>query len=275
MCGFFRRLCFSAVLSGTMMLASSLFAYPDGLDIVNPIRDSGSDARAAAYNAFYTSTVQPYIDANSSGTEFNPPASTVSPPSTLIVDPSNLEVMTRSDARIYFIDSSAGYRNSFGWDPNHDFTLSSGEKAIVFPNAHTLASSSNPGDADAPYAGLTPGDFVELPQLEAGSFLDFFLLANGANGTSYDTWWNDSAYNSDSNAHVKTVHFDGTPYYLMGWEDLPNLGDADFSDVFVVVELVPVPEPSTYLILASLLVFVIFAKRRKSAFVKIKRLDTD
>ena len=82
-----------------------------------------------------------------------------------------------------------------------------------------------------PIAVRFAGDFVDLGTYNAGTLIDFFLVANGANGGT-NTYTADSASNPDGIQHVVSYALPGSPYLIIGFEDLFG-GD----EVFIVVSL--------------------------------------
>lgn len=145
---------------------------------------------------------------------------------------------------------------------------------LIFPDASSSVSSYDPS-ADASRseaAPLLPGDFVDLGRFDAGTQLDFFLIANGAAGgtTTYST---QSSLNADGINHVVAFAYGlkDSPYIILGFEDLYGGGDKDFNDVLFAVDigrvnltaLTATPEPATFLVLGCLLPFGYYLKRRR------------
>lgn len=253
----------AALLFGviTLTCVSSLSAYPMGLDIIGPVQAPGSDSQAQAFDAF-APTVTSYIgDVNA---VFNPQNTATTQ---VISDPSN--IMSNSDAtvRFYFVSNSAAYNNTLGFSPSG--TIVPGSQSIIFSNASINGSQANPGDANAPYAALTLGNFTDLGTLKAGTPLTLFVASDAANGAptgnAKGIFWNNAALNSDGLVHARMVQFLGTNYYLIGLEDLPaSVSDKDYNDVFVVAEIIPVPEPMTYVLMALAAGFAIALKRKQA-----------
>jgi hypothetical protein len=122
-------------------------------------------------------------------------------------------------------------------------------------------------------APLLPGDFVNLGTIEGGSKLNFFLIANGANGGGrvYST---DISTNPDGLNHVVafTYALPGSPYLIIGFEDLFGGGDKDFNDLIFAVDigmaniaaLTGTPEPALLLTLGSMVGAIAWIKRRRA-----------
>lgn len=254
---------FIATGIAALSMVVSLSAYPLGLDVVGPVQASGSDAQAQAYNAF-APTINSYIG-NVNGV-FNPQNSATTQ---VISDPTN--VLSNSDAtvRIYWVNNSAAYNNTIGFSPTA--TISPSTASVVFPNASVKASSPNPGDANSPYSGLVAGNFVDLGLQTQGTPFQLFLAADAADGPNKGIFYANAALNADGINHLKMVQFLGTNYYLIGWEDLPlSVSDLDYNDVFIVAEIIAVPEPMTYVIFAMLAGVILFIQRRKTVKVTDK-----
>lgn len=91
---------------------------------------------------------------------------------------------------------------------------------------------------------------------ESVLFYDFIL-------NTLDTWYSSTTMNSDGQNHLFYSPFnlpDGTSALLIGFEDLKGGGDLDFNDTMMIFTNVsPVPEPSTYLMMAIGLIVLRFA----------------
>lgn len=240
-----------------LSLVTSLSAYPLDQELIGPVQAPNSDAQAQAYSAF-SSNVYSYV-----GTVTSPFSPTATSAVEIISDPVN--VLSNADAtvRIYWVSNDAAYQNTIGFSPSG--SLSSGGNTIVFPNASVNATViTSPSDTHGPYAGLVSGSFVDLGVLTQGTPFNLFIGADAANGTPQGVYWVNSALNADG-THVKVVHFIGTDYYLIGWEDLPlATSDLDFNDVYLVAEIVSAPEPMTYIIFGALAAVVLFARSPKT-----------
>jgi hypothetical protein len=145
---------------------------------------------------------------------------------------------------------------------------------LIFPDASSPLSFFDPS-ADAARsrtAPLLPGDFVDLGRFDAGTQLDFFLIANGAAGGT-TTFSTQTSLNADGIDHVVAFAYGlkDSPYILLGFEDLYGGGDQDYNDLLFAVDigrmnltaLTATPEPSTYLVLGCLIPFGYYLKRRR------------
>lgn len=249
-----------------LFATSMLSAYPSGIDIAGPVKASGSGAAAVSYNAFKASSINSYF--NTIG--FNSPSSAFNPQATagvsLITDPA-VSFNFDANVRAYFISSDAGFNNTLGITSNNSISPSSSK--LIFPNASNVPSAPS-SDPNSPYSALAQGFYVDVGVLQAGVPLNLFLIANGANGAAQGSVFSNSSLNSDNNVHVKMVQFLGTNYYLVGFEDTLGTGSSDFdyNDLVIALAIVPTPEPSTYLVMGTLLLigFCIYRKQKRVNF---------
>ncbi|MGD8452468.1 MAG: DUF4114 domain-containing protein [Phycisphaerae bacterium] len=79
------------------------------------------------------------------------------------------------------------------------------------------------------------------------------------------TWYSDIGGNTDGDDHLVTYELtgldDGLKHWLLCWEDLPDLGDADYNDL--VVEVTAVPEPEVVMLAGAGGVALLFTWRRR------------
>lgn len=231
----------------------SIYSYPLGLDPIGPVKTSGSDEQSKSFNS-----ISPYLDYVVNNT--NPFQNTSY--SQIVTDPSNVLANSSANVRIYFYGNNSDYNNTLGFSP----TSSTKDGSLIFPNASTSSSNYNYRDPNSRYPGLAKGDFVDLGTLQQGTPFNLFLAADAADGTNKGIFWTNNDLNSYDFTQAKMVNFTGTNYYLIGWEDAPlNSSDKDFNDLYIVAEIVAIPEPETYLILGLLGAFILFSKRLKSA----------
>lgn len=197
-------------------------ARPFGLEIAGVVEEADSDAASSVFFADVLPGFQEWANENLSE------AKRVDD-SRFPLDASKLLMSQPVDnLRIYFIGEGAGYHNSLGINLSGQ-GLSSGDPLLVFPDASSLSS----GMRNQRFS-LQPGDFVDVGEVEKGAFLNFFLIANGANGGSR-IWSMDKDSNSDGINHVVSYSFEESPYLLIGFEDLPGGGDRDFNDLVFAV----------------------------------------
>jgi len=228
------------------------------LDITAPVQVGGSDAGSADFAGNTLGELRTWVNKNLSESRAIPDASALS------LDPNSLFLSTESEVRVYFVTEGAGYHNTLGFDNAENSTLifpdastadlgyefSVGEDGTIQPSTDAKRSASAP---------VAPGDFVDLGVLEGGTSLDFFLLANGARGgtTSFSTELED---NPDGIEHVVAYALPGSPFLLIGFEDLWGGGDQDYNDLVFALDIgernvraLGGAEPGTLAILLGLL----------------------
>ena len=237
---------------------------PFDLDVVSPVMLSGSDAASLDFQRNTLPSVTEFLSTQLSEYE-------AVDDSTMLLDPSKLTLRTSSDVRVYFIGEGAGYHNTLGFNTISEGSATSGDPLIIFPDASSSASTYDPASTSSrtTSAPLSPGDFVDLGTFEGGAKLDFFLIANGANG-GRNVYSTDESVNPDGINHVVAFAMEGSPYLIIGFEDLYGGGDRDFNDLLFAVDigaanlaaLTATPEPSLCVILGSFVAFALWRKRR-------------
>lgn len=212
---------------------------PRGYSIIGPVMQAGSDDRAVAFEQVIKPIVLNIVRLNlASGQVFRNPGSFTLNPNYLVVGDRPNRPM-----RVYFIDEGAGYRNSLGisivpFNP----VKNERRPRLIFPSVSKPAS---PGQSHILLAQqldrtqvdpLKTGDFVDIPNVERGDMLDFFLISNGANGGS-TILWNDPEENPYKVRHMVAFEVPGHPdFMIIGFEDLIGGGDLDYEDTIFVVD---------------------------------------
>ena len=255
---------------------------PLGLPIVGPVMTAGSDAAAATFDKTTLSQALGFIQANLPDGQNNSGNAKV-----FSVDPSKLTLATTENLQAYFVSESAGFNSSLGFNTT-GVGVSSGNPQLIFPNV-TSPEDFNPNAADNygspnPSQPLVPGDFVNLGKYAAGTPLDFFLIANGANGGNTVFTSGGASANPDGLAHtggftasVFAVPQLNSPYLFIDFKDEWNGGDLDYNDAIIAINvgaatihsLLATPEPSMYLTLGGFLALGIWAKRRMDRMEKV------
>ncbi len=237
---------------------------PNGLDVIGPVFQAGSDTSAAGFQANTLPNLQAFITENLGERQALDNVSAYS------VNPEVLRLTETSDMRVYFVGEGAGYHNTLVFDPMGD-----NNSELVFPDASSYNSYYNGGDATQGYRSesypVLPGDFVELGTFEAGTTFDFNLIANGANGGT-NIWSTKNDFNADGIQHAVAFAVKGSPYLLIGFEDLYGGGDNDYNDLLFAldigtanVEFLANPEPATFLLLIPLLALAWIRKKNQAA----------
>lgn len=212
---------------------------PNGYPVINPVMLAGSDDRAVEFEKNILPIVLNIVRLNlASGKIFRDPGSYTLNPNYLVVGDRPNKPM-----RVYFIDEGAGYRNSLGISvvPFNPVTNQKVPK-LIFPSVSKPAS---PNEAWILLAKqydrtqtdpLKTGDFVDVPGVDRGDMLDFFLISNGANGGG-TVLWNDPALNPYKIRHMVAFEVPGYPsFMIIGFEDLIGGGDLDYEDTIFVVD---------------------------------------
>lgn len=263
--------CTSGLLAQTELSVQST-ASPYDLEIVAPVMQAGSDEQAADFQANDLPVLREYIDTNLSESQ------SVSDLSSIALDPSKLFLANDADVRVYFVGEGAGYHNTLGYNTDGG-SVDSGDPFLIFPDASSINSYYPYGNnttwrsASAP---LMPGDFVDLGTLSSGTQLDFFMIANGANGGS-TVWSTDSSVNADGIVHAVSFVIPGSPYLLIGFEDLWGGGDNDYNDLLFAVDIgaanvayLANPEPATWLIMSVLTIGVFYVARQRQRLQPVR-----
>lgn len=233
---------------------------PFNLSVVSPVTSiAGGDAKAQ----LFASTLLPQAAALTSR-NLNTPL-TIPGYTLLKIDPAKIDLATQTAGRLYFAGENAGYSNSVGYNGAGP-GVGAGAK-LAFLNA----SQPTP---------RTSGDYVDLGVFNAGTNLDFFVIADGANHLGYKSPQNldqvlstDTAANLDGLQHAFAYAVKDSPYLLLTFEDMVGGGDRDYNDVVLVADLgaanirhfFGAPEPSLLLALGSFAAVLMTVTGRRRA----------
>jgi Domain of unknown function (DUF4114) len=241
---------------------------PFGLSIVGQVMAAGSDTASALFQAGALPTVTNFV--NSTITD----RTALQNAGAIVLDPSQLTLTTKSDVRVYFVSEDAAYHNSLGFNTQGGAITASGSK-LIFPDVSSPVTSYDPTDKTKRTSSepLLPGDFVTLGTFNAGAKLDFFFIADGANGGT-NVFSTNSSLNKDGINHVVSYAFasPGSSYLLMSFEDMYGGGDRDYEDAVFAVDIgatnvqhliASVPEPGVMSLLCVFGGTLAFAKRRR------------
>ena len=197
---------------------------PLGIPIVGPVLAANSDTTSKQFDQTVLPAALNFVGANLPEGQNNS-----ANPALLSIDPSKITLATTVNLQAYFISEGAGYDNTLGFNPNG--IGDGGPNArIIFPDIASQEDyNPNPATvygARTPEEPLLPGDFVNLGTFKAGTSLDFFLIANGANGGTPVYNSGGAAANPDGFDHVRAFTTSpNSPYLFLAFEDLPNGGD--------------------------------------------------
>jgi hypothetical protein len=244
-------------------------ARPLGLSIVGPVMQAGSDAASRSFRDALPSVQQAVMSYLPEG------QNNLNSPLLAQIDPSKLTLATASDVRAYFVNEGTTYHDTIGFNTT-GVGVSSGDPLIIFPDASSSIGYGSDGGKRSASAPLLPGDFVNLGTMGAGTTLDFFLIANGANGGT-DVFSTTASANPDGLRHAAAFSSSfwaaaDSPYLFVSFEDLYGGGDKDFNDVVIALDLgkanvaalLATPEPETWLMLGSFLGLVVLVKRQRT-----------
>lgn len=255
------------------------WARPFGLDISAPVQLAASDAASADFQQNALPVITNLINTQlGERVTFNNQTA-------FSLDPTKLTMATESTARVYFVGEGAGYRNTLGFNAlpagvgtPENIVLQDSE--LIFPDSSSSVSTYNPASNAGRYsrAPLLPGDFVDIGTFDAGTTLDFFLIANGANG-GRNAYAAPATRNPDQLDHVVSFVLPGSPYLIIGFEDLFGGGDKDYNDLVFAVDigaanlqkLVSTPEPAAWAVTLGCLAWVFMSTQRRR---RLANLDT-
>ncbi len=237
-------------------------AAPFGLEIAGPVMVAGSDEASAQFQKEVLPEINKLLDVKL--TERFTLGETA-----WKLDPAQLTLSQAADVRVYFVGEGAGYQNTLGVNAE-GIGIKEGDPELIFPNASSPNSYLGSGGVRRTQSEpLMAGDFVDLGTFEGGSLLDFFLIADGANGGK-NVYSTSGKLNPDFFDHVVAFGLEGSPYLIIGFEDLFGGGDMDYNDLVFAVDigyhnvakLTGTPEPRGALLLGSLGAIVLLSRRR-------------
>ncbi|CAA6678264.1 MULTISPECIES: DUF4114 domain-containing protein [unclassified Lentimonas] len=249
-------------------------ARPFGIDIIDSVMAAGSDEASASFQSEDLPVLLDFVNANLSEYQSLSDIAAVS------LDPESLYLHNDSAVRVYFLAEGAGYRNTLGFTTQDIATGDTSSASLIFPDASSSATfmdesflTNSDALENANRTNNTPlvsGDFVDLGVYDTGTFVDFFLISNGANGGS-NTYTSDASTNPDLIQHVVAFAIPDSPFLLIGFEDLYNGGDRDFNDIVFAVDIGSLnvaylanPEPAVWSMMAVLCLAGFVMHRRRS-----------
>lgn len=201
-------------------------ARPYGFQPIAPVMLNGSDDRAAQFNVDALGEYYNWLlGMITEGARFDQV-------NELRLDSEKLFMThdTEYPVRVYFLHEGAGYHNSLGFATALAGADELGAGHLIFPDASFGSSrtSSTP---------LASGDFVDIGHMQAGTQLDFFLVADGARNSNAHIYTNHDENNHDNLQHMFAIVLPSSPYLLVGFEDLPGGGDLDYNDCVFLVDI--------------------------------------
>ena len=211
---------------------------PSGLPIIGQVNLAGSDSQASAFEAVKAGYIQTVITKLPETVAFTGAGINQ-------LDPQRLYFVSNYAPRVYFVYEGACYNNALGATiatataPTN--AVLSGNTFTIFPKTHSSISiicASNSGNRTQSEP-LLSGDFVQLPMVNAGQQLAFFIMANldSDGDMPQDTYYNGTTNNDDNFQHMIAFYPDNSQYIIIGFEDMHNGGDKDCNDVVFVVDV--------------------------------------
>jgi len=241
-------------------------ARPYGLDIAAPVTARGSDAASVAFNTRALNEIRALAENDWNGLD-------ALGNNAIALDPSKIRLVTDHNVRGYFVGEDAGFRNSIGLNTRAG-GVNSGDPTLLFPDATAPKNgykTTQLGGERSAKKPLLPGDFVDLGNIQAGTDLNFFLIAKGAQDPKA-VYSSERELNPAQSDYIKAFAYTSadSSFLVLGFEDTLGKGKKDFTDVVLAFDigaanlaaLTATPEPATFLTLGSLIGLVAFARRR-------------
>jgi hypothetical protein len=250
-------------------------------DTMGPVMAAGSSAQSVQFDQNVLPGIQKFIAQNlpDGHNNLNAPI--------FQIDPNKLVLSQAASVTATFINDGGAFDSSVGVDvvkPGADPSgwwqeITSPTASLVFPNTGSTDSSwptGTPGVRNVSQPVL-PGDFVNMGSFAAGSKLDFFLVADGANGGgtifSADESLNEDGFNQHVAAFTGSVFAQpqlNSPYVFLAFKDMWGGGDKDMNDVVMALNvgvanvhaLLATPEPAMPLTFGACLGLAFFAVRK-------------
>jgi len=164
------------------------------------------------------------------------------------LDPQRLYFFAAYAPRIYFMSNGGAYTDALGVTigtataPNGK--PPAGTNYTVFPSANSYYlnnfSNKQTNGQRTQFCPLLPGDFVQLPTVNAGQQLSLVFMSNlnsSGNVPSGYTFYNDPNANADKYQHMVAFFPPNSNYIIVGFEDLYGGGDGDYNDVVMVIDV--------------------------------------
>lgn len=269
---------FFSLLTLLTLIASPLKAVDNSLFLgtVGP-QEAPNDGDSFGYQIYRFFFVNPFVS-----TYLEPTTQVFTPPPGDLVD--DVVVPAGAQVRAYFLFEEAGFSNQFGFieDENFDLTDPANANSLIFEHIDSLVDPAGPANNN-----IVANDYVEIySSAPAETTLDFFLIPDGADASPVDgftehRFFTDETENVFSEEHILIVQLPSIgiyDYYFIAAEDLlitgnlnmpgsTNPGDfpVDYADLFTVLQVknpMGNPEPSTYFILGSFLLGLMWKKKR-------------
>ena len=217
-------------VSGATLSSYQTTTIPLGYSFGSKTYQAGSDATSAAFQLLEPTYTALILSKLQEGVAFTGAGLNQ-------LDPTRLYFWFPYAPRCYFIYGYASFIDGFGVTTATVSAPTSSEvtgtnltcMSDVHWNGSTVRSTTYP---------VLPGDFIQLPTVNAGQQLAFFCYSNeSSNGTPANVWYNGASNNSDGFQHMIAFFPDNSQYIIIGFEDYPGGGDKDCNDVMFVVDI--------------------------------------
>ena len=160
------------------------------------------------------------------------------------LDVTRLYMFSSYAPRIYFLmdggASTSGVGVTIGPAAPLNGSMPAGSNYLVFPNCSSAYSNSyktQPNGRTQSIPMMT-GDFVQLPTVQAGQELALVFFGHlDGNGTPSQTYGIDPSANPDGCQHFVAFFPTDSRYIIVGIENTNGLGDADYNDTIVVIDI--------------------------------------
>lgn len=155
----------------------------------------------------------------------------------ITADP-NIKLLADAQVNVIFVDEDAAYRNAVGCfvttlEPSAITSAASIEdgKQMIFPNASKVGSGGTLVRGDSRLLSPNP--------LPAGSYIGTYFRQNGYDYPDNPQFYTIQALNQDGKGHFAVFVDDVNEKIVIALEDLTNLGDKDFNDVVLILDVKP------------------------------------
>lgn len=236
-------------------------ADPLGLDLEDDVRVAGSDKNSGKFQSDILPELQLYLNGDLTR------SLNVDSNWTVQLDPTQLTLpQAKKKMSAYFVGENSTAHHSLGYNTS-GMGVGSGDPKLLFPD---LSSADAGPQSNA--EPLLSGDFVKTATLDKNNPLDFFLIADGANGGT-TVFSLDASVNPDGLQHAVVHALPDSPYLFLGF-DATLGGSGQYNDVLLAFDIgkqnvttliatIGTPEPGTPLLLGSLLMVMLLRRRRR------------
>jgi hypothetical protein len=217
-------------VSGATLSPFQTSTIPKGYSFASKTYLAASDSTSAAFQANEPTYTNLILSNLKEGVKFTGAGLNT-------LNPQKLYFLFDYAPRCYFIYGYASFIDGYG------ATIAT----VSAPTSSILTGNTFTGMSDVHWNGSTtrsstypvlPGDFVQLPTVNAGQQLAFFCYSNeSSSGVPANIWYNGASNNSDGFQHMIAFFPDDSQFIIIGFEDYPGGGDMDCKDLMFVVDV--------------------------------------